>query len=232
MKKIFFCSFLFVLLFACNSIRANKEFLTLVQKPAELKSIIDVLEAHRQSVKSFQSSFKQSRIILPFNDVEKADGDFYFFYPDKIIWEFKSPEKNKILIKGKRGYIIADDLKQVQVFAIDDTSRFDFLLAGLGQPIKTLFDDFDIKCFKGVDNEGTAIYRFSMVPITDNLKDIVKKFELVINARTKNPVSSKLTEVNGDVTELFFENIQINGSLKKSIFEYKIPTDYKVIDYY
>ena len=231
MKK-FLLTILFITLITVNNVSAENKLFTEIKNSDEFDSLIETLEAHRQTIKSFESAFKQTRVILPFMDEEKAEGNFYYLYPDKIIWEFKSPEKNKIIVKGDRGFIISDDLKQVQHFEVNESSRFDFLLAGLGKPISSLFDNFDIKCFNGYDAQGNEIYYFLMVPVSDDLKTVVKEFELVIDINTKNPVSSKLTEVNGDITELTFEDININGKLGKSFFEYKIPTDYDVIDYH
>ena len=231
MKKLLsYILFLFLITF--NIAYAEDSLFTEIQNQDEFDSIIQSLEDYRKTVTSFESTFNQTRIILPFMDEEKAQGNFFFLYPDKVIWEFKSPEQSKIIVKGNRGYIISDDLKQVQVFEVNDSNRFDFLLAGLSKPLSSLFDNFEIKCFKGYDAEGNEIYYFVMIPTSDDLKSIIKEFELVIDVHTKNPVSSKLTELNGDVTEITFENMKVNGDIKKSFFEYKIPTDYDVIDYY
>ncbi len=238
--SVIFITFLFVFiphtLFAQNNAPQTTPTpapdLQQVTDEKEFKTILELLETKRQAIVDFSATFKQEKILLPFNEKEEATGTIHFKSPDKIKWSFLAPEKNTILVKGETGYIISDDLEQVQVFGLEETNQFDFLLAGFGRPIQNYFFDFNVKCFKG-KKDGKQIYRFVLVPKSkeNDISQVLKQFEITIDAQSLLLQSSKLTEISGDITYMYFSDTTINQQLDASVFDYKIPSEYQVMDY-
>lgn len=208
----------------------SKSTRTQVTDGEEFKSILAALENKRKSICDFSARFTQVKILVPFNDEEKATGTVNYKSPDKIQWEFLTPEPSKVLVKGNRGYIIMDTLKQVQIFNIEKNNQFEFLLAGWSKPLYNYFFDFNVKCFKGSQN-GAPFYTFVLTPKEAELSRILKQFELTIDGSLLIPNSSKLVEVSGDVTTMLFSQIRINTGITPAFFEYKIPPNYEVVDY-
>jgi len=131
-------------------------------------------------------------------------------------------------MKDSRGYIVMEDLKQVQVLFIEENSQFDFLLAGLGTPLENLFERFNVKCF---ENSLDRTYRFNLTPSTEDFLSIIESFDITIDKKLLIPVSTKLIETSGDVTTMDFSKTQINVDIDPELFDYKIPPDYETIDY-
>ena len=196
-----------------------------------IDAVLAKIEEKRQSIVDFQADFEQIKVIMPFEDTERSTGSFLYKAPDKIIWEFKEPEQSKVLVKGQHGLVIADSVKQVQMFGVDEHNRFDFMLAGLGKSIDQFLDDFSMQCFSETSNDGVPLYIFEMEPKNDDLKGLISKCEITVDAQKLIPVSSKVIEASGDITILIFSGIRINDNLEDTVFSYVIPPDYELIDY-
>lgn len=226
-----FCA-LFVCTFTASvSAQLYQQTAEPVEDEQGINAILARLEVKRQSISNFEASFEQIKVIMPFEETELAKGGFWFKAPDKVLWEFYEPEKSKVLVKGERGYVIMNDIKQVQIFTFDKHNRFDFLLAGLGTPLQSFVEDFDIRCFTDTRDDGLALYIFVLTPKDEELMGIIQKCEITIDADQLIPLSTKVIEMSGDVTRLLFSDIRINQQLDDEKFTYVIPVDYEVIDY-
>lgn len=224
MKPYFVLLCLIITSFAAVSVAQDKE----VTDKAVVAEIINKIELKRKSINVFISDFSQRKEIQPFEEKRHSIGRFAYQSPDKVIWDFFTPEKNKVVMKDSRVYIVTETLKQVQILFIEENSQFDFLLAGLGTPLENLFKRFNVKCF---ENSSDQTYRFDLTPATEEFVAIIESFEITIDKKRLVPVSTKLTEVSGDVTTMDFSETQINIEIDPKLFEYKIPPDYEIIDY-
>jgi len=227
-KKLLFYAVMF---FASATISVSEETnLKQVTDESEYNRIIREIEDKREQISSFSSEFTQIKTIMPFEETEKASGSFFYKKPMKVVWEFYSPEKNMVILKDKRGFIVTPNLKQVQVFGLEDNNRFKFLLAGLGEPISSFFVEFDVMCFKGGEGEN-KFYLFRLVPKDTEIAKFMESFEIKVRYEDMVPSFTKLVEKTGDITTLTFAKRKINPAIKESVFEYKIPPEYEVIDY-
>ncbi len=223
--------FLITMTTTCAFAQGDPQQRVPIDDQQNLDAIMAKIEEKRQSIVDFQADFEQVKVIMPFEDTETATGAFLYKKPDRIIWEFKEPEQSKVLVNGQHGLVITDAVKQVQMFGIDEHNRFDFMLAGLGKSIDQFLDDFSMQCFSETSNDGTPLYVFEMEPKNDDLKGVISKCEITVDAQELIPVSSKVIEASGDITILIFSGIRINDNLEDSVFHYVIPPDYELIDY-
>lgn len=196
----------------------------------EFTDIIQQLEAKRQSIQTLAANFQQTKIMMPFEETQYASGVFSYAAPEKCSWSFTEPDTTTVIIKDAQGYIISNELKQVQVFAVDSNNRFDFINAGLAKPLQSFFVDFDVKCFVN-ETPGDHTYLYKLTPHTEELSAIIESFEIMMDANTLLPQSIKLVETSGDITLLRFSDIVLNAGLEQNHFDYTIPPEYEVIDY-
>ncbi len=224
MKPYFVSLCLIITSFASISVAQDKEIID----KAVIAEIINKIELKRKSINVFVSDFSQRKEIQPFEEKRHSIGRFSYQSPDKVIWDFFTPEKNKVVMKDSRVYIVTENLKQVQILLIEENSQFDFLMAGLGTPLENLFKRFNVKYF---ENNSDLTYRFHLTPATEEFVSIIESFEIIIDKERLIPVSTKLTEVSGDITTMDFSETQINIDIDPKLFDYKIPTDYEIIDY-
>ena len=224
MKSYFVLLCLIITSFATASVAQDKE----VTDKTLLTEIINKIELKRKTINVFISDFSQRKEIQPFEEKKHSIGRFTYQSPDKVIWDFFTPEKNKVIMKDSQVYIVMETLKQVQVLLIEENSQFDFLMAGLGTPLENLFKRFNVKCF---ENSSDQTYRFHLTPATEEFLSVIESFEITIDKKQLIPVSTKLIEVSGDITTMDFSETQINIEIDPKLFDYKIPPDYEIIDY-
>ncbi len=227
-KLLFFCVVLF--LFNAGAGKSAELNLNQITDEQEFKQIINEIEEHREQIRTFSAEFDQVKTIMPFEETEKANGVFFYKKPMKVVWEFYAPEKNMVILKENRGFIVTPNLKQVQLFSMEQNNRFKFLLAGLGEPLSKFFVEFNVLCFKGEDKSG-KFYLFRLSPKDPEMAQIMDNFEVKVSCVNMVPSSTKLVEKTGDITTLTFSQIKINPNIKESVFEYKIPPAYEIIDY-
>jgi len=187
----------------------------------QLKTLLNRLQKHYQQTNSFSAKFKEQ--IAPAGGTKRErEGTVYYRKPGRMRWEFDGQDNEIIVSDGKQLYSYQPDLNQVietpleQAFRSSSVAAF---LLGIGN----IQRDFDA----GIP--ATA-------PAADGLKHIALKpknggdtIEMGLDPSTLDLRTLRLTDALGDVTELYFTNINYGAPLDDKLFAFVPPAGADIV---
>jgi len=192
----------------------------------DLTTIIKGVERSFATMKDLSADFVQiTKDSL--NRRRQDSGHLYLMRPRMMRFEYKNPEEYLFLSDGKTVYQYVPADRQVNKEAVrdtlDDRIPLMFLLgrANLSAEFHRFEDDTSIKPFF----PGTRIVK--MYP--KRKSDLT---ELVMEVDVANYQLRRLyfTHADGQHSEFIFSNIRINGGLRQSLFQFKVPPGVQVVD--
>ena len=185
----------------------------------DIDTFLSEVEQNMSNIKSVQTSFVQKKHMEMFDMPITIKGKIFIENPDKFAWMVLDPIEYTLIItddKVKKW----DKSNGVSELSLKDNPMFKamieqitFWFSGSYASCKT---DYDIKLLQ--DNPG--ILEFTPKennPASQMLSNIALSFQ-----NDKNYISKiKLNEKNTDSTELFFNDVIINGEIDPSVWKIK-----------
>lgn len=167
-----------------------------------------------KNTKTIQNDFKQSKHLSFLTKDIISFGKLVFKAPNLIKWEYQKPFKYSVIFKDNQLFINDDGTKSD--IDLSANKAFKNLNNLIIQSVKgDMFDDekFDISYFK---LDGNYLIRFTS--LDKSLKDFIKEFELIFDAKTFNVSQIKMLESSEDYTIIKFLNQKINKPVSDEIF--------------
>lgn len=183
-----------------------------------LKSLED-----RYAGTSFSVDFRQESTLEAMDITDTATGRAWFKHPGKMRWEYRKPEKHIIISNGQELWIYRPEDNQVV-----KGSASEFFGSGKGA---SFLADFQIirKAFNltTIDVKENR-YRLKMTPIRKQIE--LAAIYLEINKGNLN-IEKVVTENRyGDLTRIFFDNLEFNPEMPIDLFEFSTPSGADVIE--
>lgn len=181
-------------------------------------NVVESVEAKYSKVNVMQANFTQTIQSQVFGE-EVQQGTMTIKRPAKMHWNF-SEGARKFVTNGERMWIYTKQTNQViQYNDVSNTrSTADSLLQSLDE-LQSLF---------AVDVEAAANeqFRLKLSPKGD-----AAKFKNVVLTVDKEFVVQQvvITDAVDTVTKLEFKNVQLNGAVEDSIFEFVVPDGAEVV---
>lgn len=194
-KKIFFL-ILFSIFFVHTAFSTETNF-----------NLIDKLEK-RYSNKTFRIDFFQESTLMALNIKETAVGSVIFSHPGKMMWEYKSPQKQTITTDGKTLWFYIEN--ENKVMTGDAKAYFKEGIALLSN-ISDVKKNYNIKTGKNL---------ISLIPLK---KSSISKIELRVSGEKAKILSIKTINLSNDETILHFDNEKFLDSIDQNIFSFSIP---------
>lgn len=181
---------------------------------------VDALSNFYERVNSFQAHFVQQQMDEEGGVLQESAGSFALSRPAKFRWEYTQPYDQIIVSNGKVFRFYDVDLSQVTVRDVDDSLRATpaLLLSG-GTALE---EQFSIAA--NGTRDGLAWVK--LVPHDDggDFKEIRMGFEGDV------PLRMELHDNLGQVTQIRFEDVEINQPIPERNFELKIPDGVEIVD--
>ena len=182
----------------CVAAIAQRNALT----PAEVAHFKEKLATHIRGMHSLESDFSQTKQLSYLEKPVESAGKLYFKAPDKIRWEYHTPEPSATVYDGssaKRQKGIANVLSTTLTGGnIVDEARFS----------------------TAYYREGTR-YVVVQSPREKTLSRYVKQVELTIDGNTFLISSVKITDPSMDQTTIVFSNQRKNSVIPENKFTAK-----------
>lgn len=175
------------------------------------------IEKTVSTIHAVASEFRQERRLAMLKEPVVSSGRFYYEKPDKLRWEFMSPDPSGFLVngkfakqwKGKNNPPEAFDLQQNQVIRL----IVDQLLAWT----KADFAWIEQRYVISVAKEDPIVLK--LVPRSSKEKKYIDHILISFEADTHYTNAVDIIEKGGDSTRLTFFNMIINNSPQKELFE-------------
>jgi len=182
--------------------------------PANLDMLLDRIQQHYQSTKSFSARFDETITRLGAAPLQRS-GIIYYEKPGKLRWEFEGSQPETIVSDGKTIYDYDPALNQVVETPLAQASRSDaaaaFLL-GAGNVKR----DFKAEAIKAPNSSG-------LVHVALTPKQGGQIIEAGIERKTYNIATLSFGDAMGNRTNLSFSNIELNRPLHASQFMFTPP---------
>ena len=187
-----------------------------------LDDIIKKVES-RYAVSGFSAFFLQASTIKAMEITDSASGKAFFKRPDKMRWEYETPDRQTIITDGNRLWIYRPGDNQVMVGEapsfFGDGKGFSFL-----SDMKLVKKQFTILLDKKVEDDTHVLKLLPRQKTFD-----VSVIYLFIS--TKNFEVLKIVTYNsyGDETRIELDNIRFKQDIDDSMFNFKIPKGVEIL---
>jgi outer membrane lipoprotein-sorting protein len=197
----------------------------------EQPSLEQLLVAHcnaREATTTLRARFVQTRTFALFDEKETSGGELFFAQPDRICWQYSDPDQSSTVINGEWGWSAFPDIKQIQKFELGGSQTNKILsIVGFGSCTAPLSKSFEIT----LASRGNGTVVLQMEPTDKDLKPYISSVDLTLDESDYLPRKIVLHERSGDLLEFEFSGLKRNLRLDATIFVYRVPKGYEVVEY-
>ena len=191
-----------------------------------VSEVIGRVEA-RYAAPDCQADFFQESMLKAMDVTDTARGRVYFKKPNRMRWDYESPERYTIVTDGQTLWMYRPDESQVMV-----GQAVHYFGGGEGlsflADIPILRSQFQIRFAPPTGKETPGgCYLLELTPNVP--RSNLSYLYLWISKDTFHIVRSKVVNPFGDTTTIKFDNIRFNQHLKSSFFVFEIPDGTEVI---
>src|SRR4030067_3644019 len=140
---------LFFLLFAVLSFVVNTAF-----ADNELNAVLKKIDEKQKSVETMKGQFVQRKSLSLLQNEVVSKGTMYFKKPQRMVWEYKEPERNTMIVNGNIVWFYLPDLKEATRFDLSQRAEikrtFEKRATGMGQSAEEMKKNYDVSILKKV----------------------------------------------------------------------------------
>ncbi|ATG90952.1 outer membrane lipoprotein chaperone LolA [Methylomonas koyamae] len=174
---------------------------------------INRLKSFLAASASLAADFKQVSFDKSGRPAQSSSGKFYLSRPGKFRWNYLKPFEQEIVSNSGKVWFYDADLEQVTVKQLDDS---------LGStPALLLTGQVDIE-EKFVLQEQGQDEGMNWVKLSPKNEDSGFKY-ILIGMNGNQLGGMELSDNFGQLTRIYFSNIQLNQKLDDSLFNFKPP---------
>lgn len=188
----------------------------------EIDRYVSDIERRYAEIQDLHAEFEQQTTLLSINQTEKGDGAVWFKKGGKMLWHYKKPEEQKIILDGKNLWIYLPAEKQV-----------------MKNNFSAVPQHIVVDIFRGRINiqERFSVTLLSQEPrsvvlelVPKQYDPTVKKLRLWYDIEKRYITKTELEDDLGTRTILSFLKTAINKGIKDSIFEFTPPKGVEVFE--
>ena len=188
-----------------------------------MDQVLDEVEKVYTSA-GFSADFIQASTIKAMEITDSASGRLMVKYPGKMRWVYQSPEEQIIVSDGEHLWIYRPE--DNQVLRGQASSFFgDGKGAGFLSDIRRIRDDFHITL---EDIRFGESYSLMLVP-RKKTWDLVR-INLLVSKQNYHITQVYTYNAYEDVTRIEFSNLEFNGAMDPSLFEFKMPPNVDILE--
>lgn len=174
---------------------------------------ITQLKTFLKSSAALSADFKQVNIDKAGRETRSSFGKFYLSRPGKFRWNYQKPFVQEIVSNGGKVWFYDADLEQVTVKKLDDS---------LGStPALLLTGQVDIEEKFKLEDQGNE-EDMNWVKLSPKNEESGFKY-ILIGLNNGQLGGMELSDNFGQLTRIYFSDIQINPNLNDSLFNFKAP---------
>lgn len=201
--------------------------LVLALSEAEVKVLIDKVQAHYDSVWNFEAEFVQRYERRFLKRVVEESGRVSVKRPGRMRWEYQTPEKKLFVTDGSRSYFYIAEENQVivshqpeGVMGMAEGSPFELLAGRIRMTDSFTFFDSDSE-----PKEGGVMLHLIPMAGSEDYEDV----ELEVEPETGRVLRVVLIDPQSNRTEFSLRGIRENLDLPESLFRFTIPAGTEVV---
>jgi outer membrane lipoprotein carrier protein len=193
-----------------------------------LEALIERIKLEQSRMKTLEAHFVQRRdselLVAP----EESRGVFSYAAPDRVRWEYVSPNPISVVIDGREMTTWYRDLGRADRLKIGRYSSQVFKYLGASGSMETLLDYFRVSA-RFPEKPGEP-YRLRLLPKYERISQKLKSMTIWIDPERYLPNRLVYVSSSGDTTEYRFEDFEINGDIPGDRFVLDLPPDVQARD--
>jgi outer membrane lipoprotein-sorting protein len=175
------------------------------------------IEKTVSTVQAVASEFRQERRLAMLKEPVISTGRFYYEKPDKLRWEFLSPDPSGFLVNGKLAKQWKGKDSPPEVFEPQQNPVIRAIVEQLLAWTKADFTWIEQRYTVSVVKEDPIVLK--LIPRSSKEKKYIDHILISFEADTHYANAVDIIEKGGDSTRIRFFNMVINNSPKKELFE-------------
>jgi outer membrane lipoprotein carrier protein len=196
-------------------------------EPSErLAALVNRVRTEQQAVRTLEAGFIQIRESAMLVDPVESQGVFSFSAPDRVRWEYLSPNPISMLISGDEMTTWYRDIEQAERVQVGRHSQRVLKYLGAGSTMDDLLEYFSVSLT--LPKDQAQPYKLELAPKFDKVAKRLQGMTVWIDSGLFLPLRLRYVEADGDVTDMRFENLQVNGALPDGRFNLDMPTTVEV----
>jgi len=195
-----------------------------------LQALIDRVKLEQSGLRTLQARFVQHRESSLLVKPEDSSGEFSYAAPNRVRWEYSSPNPITVVIDGEQMTTWYRDLGRADKLKVGRYSNQVFKYLGASGSMQTLLDYFTVTL--EIPKVKSAPYRLELTPRYARIAKRLKSMTLWIDAQRFFPTRVRYVEGDGDVTEYELKDLKLNPQLPGDRFVLKLPAgvETRIID--
>lgn len=181
---------------------------------------INQLKAFLKASSSLSADFKQVSFNKTGQAAQSSFGKFYLSRPGKFRWNYQKPFTQEIVSNSDKVWFYDADLEQVTVKKLDDSLGSTPALLLTGQV--NLEEKFKLEEQGSDDN-------MNWIKLSPRNEESGFKY-ILIGLENGQLGGMELSDNFGQLTRIYFSNIEINPGLNESLFNFKAPKNADIFE--
>lgn len=191
---------IFIFVFAANGICAD------------LDDVLKGIKGRYGSASDLKAKFTQKTMVKTLGRSQSKTGTVWFKRPNKMRWDYVTPEKQQLITDGSTLWIYQPAEKVVFMRQIDMNNSVVVPMKVLSGEIDAK-TQFDVKILK--EEEGNILLELRPKQAAG-----FEKAVLFVSSKDFNISKIDVFDLYGNVTELILSEVKFNNKLKDSFFIY------------
>jgi len=193
--------------------------LVTVLHAATLDDVVNDLRTRLSGIQSVKGTFSQTSYLKDLEREEKYSGAFFIKKPSQLMWEYKTPRDEKVIINGTETWVYKKSEKQAikTGFSKEAYSQVPIALLNSLENIRT---DFDIALAEKDVLRLRPKHRLGFIQ------------EIILKAGAKGfPVKTlKVFDMYGNIITIELAGVEVNPKLDDALFQFAPPPGVEVFD--
>lgn len=186
-----------------------------------IAEVLDEIDARQKNMKSMEASFVQTKELALLAEPEISTGRFAYEKPNRVIWEYQTPDRVSMLINDGVMTTWYPKLKRAERVEVKDFEDriFRYMAAGTGA-LRELTGYFD---FRFIERKGSDDWILELTPNSSMVRKRVRKITVWIDQADYFTSAFEWIEGDGDLTRYEFHDVKFNPDLPADRFVLAIP---------
>ncbi len=189
--------------------------------PDRQTALFERVKQEQSTMRSLEARFVQLKESEMFVQPVEARGVFSFLAPDRVRWEFTSPNPMTVLIDDETMTTWYRDLGRADVMNVGRYSGRVLKYLGASGSLQTLFEYFDVRTT--FPKDANEPYHLTLEPRYPRIAKHIEQIDVWIDRTRFVPVRLRYAEPGGDVTEYRFSDLKVNAAIPPERFHLDLP---------
>lgn len=187
------------------------------------ETLLERIRIEQDQLTSLRANFEQTKSSHLLAQAQSSEGTLSFRKPDRVRWEYASPDPMVIIVAGETMLTWFKTLGRADQMGIGRYSEQVFRFMGATAPLDSLTEYFTVQA--RFPEDASKPYELTLEPRYRRIAKKLAKMTIAIDPVSFVPVRLEYVEADGDTTAYVLRDIERNVTLDDQLFDLTLPPD-------